>query len=346
MSRVLVRGWGIVSPGGWGVESLRTTLKQNEPVTPQAITCPGSSHTLSARVVPPPHVRPPFLAHPRVRRTSPISQYSAAAALEALGTEADFTKPGAGRLGLVLCVMSGCVRYSRRFYDETLKDPATASPLVFPETVFNAPASHLAALLGIQTLSYTLIGDQGTYLQGLAVAADWLQSRRVERCLVVGAEEVDWLVAESLYLFAPGASVSEGAGALCLGRGEPGEPGVELSLITSPYPFADLKSRALAARSVRSELNGQNGQHLLCDGLQGVQQLDREEAAAWSDWPGPRLSPKRLLGEAFTAAAAWQCVAAVDALATHNYAGADVSVVGSNQQAIAARFVKAEPCRP
>jgi hypothetical protein len=47
-----------------------------------------------------------------------------------------------------------------------------------------------------------------------------------------------------------------------------------------------------------------------------------------------------MLGEGFVAAAAWQCVAAVDALARQLYQSAYVSVVGCNQQAIAARFSK------
>jgi len=38
-------------------------------------------------------------------------------------------------------------------YDETLRDPTTASPLFFPETVFNAPASHIAALLGTTAIN-------------------------------------------------------------------------------------------------------------------------------------------------------------------------------------------------
>jgi 3-oxoacyl-(acyl-carrier-protein) synthase len=74
----------------------------------------------------------------------------------------------------VVCVFSGCVNYSSRFYSETLKDPATASPLVFPETVFNAPASHLSAFLGNSAINYTLVGDSGTFLIGLAMAAQWL----------------------------------------------------------------------------------------------------------------------------------------------------------------------------
>jgi hypothetical protein len=38
------------------------------------------------------------------------------------------------------------------------------------------------------------------------------------------------------------------------------------------------------------------------------------------------------------AAAAWQCVAACDAVAAGRFAAANVSLVGSNQQAIGARF--------
>jgi hypothetical protein len=78
---------------------------------------------------------------------------------------------------------------------------------------------------------------------------------------------------------------------------------------------------------------------LLCDGLQGVARLDSAEQEAWRDWTGARLSPKRVLGEGLMAAAGWQCVAAVDALQRKVHRAAVVSVVGSNQQAIAARFV-------
>ena len=40
------------------------------------------------------------------------------------------------------------IRYSERFFGEVLENPATASPMLFPETVMNAPASHMAAYLG------------------------------------------------------------------------------------------------------------------------------------------------------------------------------------------------------
>ena len=81
--------------------------------------------------MPNPASRPEFLAHPRLRRTSPITHYVVAAALEATAALRANRDPGL-RLGLVVCLQSGCVNYSCRFFDETLKDPATASPLLFP----------------------------------------------------------------------------------------------------------------------------------------------------------------------------------------------------------------------
>jgi hypothetical protein len=235
--------------------------------------------------------------------------------------------------------MSGCVNFSRRFYDETLKNPATASPVIFPETVFNAPASHLGALLGSCGLNYTLVGDPGTFLVGLALAADWLSTGRVQGCLVIGAEELDWLVGQAFDLFDPDGIVSEGAGALYLTL-EGAANSVQLTGITNAYSFSSRADRARAALKARSELGSASATSLLCDGLQSVPRLDEPEQAAWQDWVGPRWSLKKLCGEAFVAAAAWQCVAAFKALSTDVHEEAVVSVVGCNQQAIAARFSK------
>src|SRR6185503_20309209 len=80
-------------------------------------------------------------------------------------------------------------------------------------------------------------------------------------------------------------------------------------------------------------------EQLLCDGTQGMQNPDSAEQEAWGDWPGSRLSPKRVLGEGLAAASAWQCVAALDALRQGQHPAALVSVVGCNQQAIGAQLV-------
>jgi hypothetical protein len=238
--------------------------------------------------------------------------------------------------------MSGCVNYSRRFYDETLRDPGTASPLVFPETVFNAPASHIAALLGTTAINYTLIGDPGTFLQGIALAADWLTAKRVDGCLVIGTEESDWLTADAFHLFLRRIILSDGAGALYLKHAPESSPPIELRAVTDSHLFCRNQNRAQAAKRLRTELPPGTDNHLLCDGLQNLPRFDCAEAEAWRDWRGARVSPKTILGEGLMAAAAWQCVVAIDALKQKRYPAANVSVVGCNQQAIGAHFVRGE----
>lgn len=340
MSRVFVSGWGAVSPAGWGVAPFREALQRGLPLPSQPLVRPGWEQPLAARLVPAPAARPAFLSHPRLRRSSLITQYAGAAALEALGTDAAGA-PAPQRFGLILCLQSGCVQYSHRFYTEVLENPATASPLLFPETVFAGPASHVAALLPAISVVHTLVGDPAMFLQGVALGADWIAEEQVDGCLVVGAEETNWLLADAVWQFDHRAMISAGAGALCL-RAGPG-PGltVELNGITSAHTYVPPVNRAAAALRMRRELPAGGPSELLCDGLQNRYGTDAAEAAVWRDWPGPRLSPKLVLGEGLMAAGAWQCVAACDALLTLPVTAALASLVGSNQQAIGARFVRA-----
>jgi hypothetical protein len=312
---IFIHGLGAVSPAGWGVAALRDALKNNLPIPTQTLTRPGLKKPLQVRAVPPPVSHPAFFSHPRLRRANSIAQYTVAAALEALGGDAAKIQAGELRLGIIVCVMAGGVNYSRRFYEEVLRDPATASPLIFPETVFNAPASHLAAFLGTNAASYTLVGDDGTFLQGLALAAQWLEDDKMDACVVVGAEETDWIVADALKLFQRDAVHGAGAGAILLKKNS-GGAFAELSAVTDSFPFTQTQSRADAARKMRAQLPESAPDELLGGG-----------------------EIKKIAGEAFVASAAWQCVAACDNIRQNNFTEANVGIVGANQQAIGARFL-------
>jgi len=350
VSSIVIRGTGAVSPAGWGVPALQQAIDGRLQVPIQELNRPGWSRPLRVRRVPDPAPRPAVFGHARLRRSSLISQYAVRAAQEALGENlpAAPNQHRGRRLGVILCVMSGCVNYSRRFFDEVLQDPTTASPLVFPETVFNAPSSHLAAVLGTTSPNYTLVGDPATFLLGLVLAAEWLEAELVDGCLVVGAEELDWLTADAFRLFTRQVVVSEGAGALYLTRGSAGPgpppnetPGtVELDAVTEPHVFWTLREGVRAAAQVAAELGTSGRGLLLCDGLQKIRRLDRGEAEAWSGWKGRRLSLKPVLGEGLMAAASWQCVAGVEALRRGEHAAAVVHVSGCNSQVVGARFVQ------
>jgi hypothetical protein len=113
---------------------------------------------------------------------------------------------------------------------------------------------------------------------------------------------------------------------------------VKLGAITDSHLFHDRASQISAALRMRSQLPSGRAGDLLADSRTGIPKLDRGETKAWNSWAGPRISPKAILGEGLMAAAAWQTVAAVDALQHRRSTNAFVSVVGCNQQAIGARF--------
>lgn len=342
MSRIFVNGLGAVSPAGWGLKSLRTALEKKELLPIQSLARTGWEKSLRVHQVPPPSTRPEFLSHPRLRRASAISHYSIAAGLEALGDDAVQVRSGSFKLGIVMSVIGGCVSYSRRFFEETLANPATASPVLFPETVLNAPASHLAAYLGSATVNYTLVGDNGAFLQGLAVAAEWLMNGRVDGCVVIGAEETDWVMADAMRVFERKSIHGDGAGALFLTTRERDPRVAEIVNITDSFSFTRNMDRRVAAQSMRAQLPRFRQNELLCLSTDGPLRASLAEKNAWSDWTGPRMAPKSQLGEGFTALAAWQCVFACDTIQRGLFEAANVSVLGVNQQAIGARFKRSE----
>src|SRR5207342_189717 len=174
-------------------------------------------------------------AHPRLRRSSAISRFAVIAGLAALeDAKVKLDTETAARTALIFAISNGGVIYTKRFYNEVVESGAqAASPLLFPETVFNAPASHLAAILGIRGASYTLVGDGAVGILALKMAEDLMANPELDRCLVVGAEEADWLLCDAyrrwhllraqppIEPFArppKGMILSEGAGAVVLTR--------------------------------------------------------------------------------------------------------------------------------
>lgn len=334
-----------MSPAGWSAKELIAKVMLGEPLADETVARESRAHSSRVRTVPKPKDVPEFFRHPRLRRASPISRYLAAAGLEALGqTRSIAIREGRLRLGMVVVFSTGCVSYTRRFFEEMLDDPSLASPILFPETVFNAPASHLAALLGSTGINYTLLGDSAEFLSGLKLACDWLHTGECDGCLVLGAEESDWLIYEAIQLFTRDVVTASGAGALYLERKEhPGDGDIGISQITDPILYTDHEARKFAPAEMRTRLDLDatvEARTLLLDGLQDCVRLDAPERVAWENWGGPRLSIRRILGDALGASVAWQCVCARGLLLERNqsYDSAIVSAVGLNQQSIAAEF--------
>ena len=276
--------------------------------------------------------------HARLRRASAISRFAAAAGLAALA-EAK-TPPSLDRIALVFAISNGGVIYTRRFYAEIVKSGAqSASPLLFPETVFNAPASHLTAILEISGASYTVVGDGAVGILALKLADDLLASEDVDTCLVVAAEEIDSLVCEAYrqwrFLRDPkkpetgrGMIMSEGAGAVLLKRSE-GE--MEIDQIVPGANFFRRSEASERLGSVVSRLKNEIG---FCVGSGNGTFIDRAERAAMGD-EMPVYSPKIALGESVGASVFWQLITAAKALEAGTLPGSSKPPINSHAMVLA-----------
>lgn len=328
---IAITGTGAVSPAGWGVAALMSALQSGEKIMPSLLERSVGDGVIRTPVLRVPSEGPTTPKFARLRRTSPISKFAAAAAAEALG-DARLAEIAAGKLrvGVIFTLTNGCVNYSNRFFGEALADPALASPILFPETVFNAPSSHLSAMIGSFSPNDTLIGDGAGFFTGVDLAIEWIERGEVDGCLVISAEEIDWLSAEGLRHYSRNYLPSEGAAALYL-ESAPGP----VKLLRLPDPVSlSANSRPQAAREIRDRLAAtDDGRTLLIDGQTGIARYDAAETTAWADWTGPRWSPRIVLGEGMGVSAALQAVAAAEAMKSGSFREVAVIATGGNQQA-------------
>ncbi len=330
---IRITGTGAVSTAGWGVPALMEALDSGtRPVLAELSRERKSGSPVVTSVMRVPPAPPTLPKSPRLRRVSPISKFAVGAAIEALGPER-MAKAAAGelRLGVVCALLNGCVNYSNRFFGEVLADPSVASPILFPETVFNAPSSHLSSLFNSTAPNDTILGDSAEIFTALEIATEWLLRGDCDGVLVVVPEEIDWLSAEALGLYSCEAIPAEGAAALYL---ETGGEGPQLLAIPDPVLLGPGCDRAEALRAVLNAGGAlDDGRTLLADSRSGVCRFDAAEDRAYAGWSGPRISVRETLGEAFGASSGLQVVAAIEHLRRGTADRAFVATLGGNEQA-------------
>ena len=321
-----ISGMGWVTPLGSGLEPVWKRLLQGDEATASEIAGQENTRSYSAFRVPP-EATADAPAHPRLRRSSAISRFAVVAGLAAL-KDADVTMTDeiAARTALIFAISNGGVVYTKRFYHEVVESGAhAASPLLFPETVFNAPASHLAAILGIAGASYTLVGDGAVGILAVKMAEDMMQAGELDHCLVVGAEEVDWLTCDAyrrwrLLRLAPpiepfasaprGMILSEGAGALLLTR----DGATRINKIAAGTNFKRQREAAACVSDVFAEL-GDTKVDLVVGSANGTFIDAAETAATREHFSNAALyTLKPALGESVGASAIWQIICGAQAM--------------------------------
>jgi len=320
-----IAGMGWVTPLGRGVDSVWEQLLHGDEASATAISEEFGNRPYHVFRVPESALT--GLAHPRLRRASLISRFAAAAGLDALRAAGVKLDPqNAERTALIFAIANGGVIYTKRFYRDVVDTGAqSASPLLFPETVFNAPASHLAAILGVTGATYTLVGDGAVGLAAIKMAEDLMANEPLDHCLVVGTEEVDWLSCDAyrrwrLLRLAPpiepfneqqrGMILSEGAGAIVLARDGP-------FTIECAHPGGYFTKRAEAEEILKRILRdlSRSEVDLVIASANGTFVDEAECRALKAVIPNVLVyTGKPALGESVGAAGLWQIILAAQAL--------------------------------
>jgi len=221
---IVVTGLGAISPAGVGLDPLRQVLGSGEsalrPIPPELA---GGEGFLWGRAEG--FKASDFMSPLKARKLDRCSQFAVVAtgmALKDAGlSPADF---GAPRVGIVLGCGFGGIANSEEFLRGYMTSGAEGMvPMLFPNSVPNAPASNASIEYGMKGPNVTFVQRFCSAEAAFQMACRFLEEDRADIMLTGGADELDPFMIEAfrdmgqLRRFADG--FSEGAGILVLEKG-------------------------------------------------------------------------------------------------------------------------------
>ena len=190
--RICITGIGVVSPIGIGKEEFLLSLKKGRSGIEEIKEFDThSSRSKKGGMIRSFHPKE-FIPANKIRRLDRASQFAIAASKLALA-DAKFsvTRENSSRVGVVLgsgfCGLSSSEEFHR---GQVLKGFLDLNPMLFPNTVPNAPSSYVSIELGIQGVNSTLVQSFCTAEAAIIFACDQLQKRRVDLVLTGGVDEL------------------------------------------------------------------------------------------------------------------------------------------------------------
>lgn len=337
---LVITGMGAVSPFGLGVEAIWSALEQGERKE-TALEQGGWGLTVG-------EWRPADLLGKRgLQYMRASTQFLLGASLLALrnaGLADRGTQPG--ELGITVgCNLVGTQSVADYDYTAITDGPHDTSPMEAPNTLANAPASHLAIRLKARALNTTIASGQCAGLDALGYAAKMMRDGRARQIVAGAVEELSptalWIYRNAKVLsngpredaghpFAQGSNgwlPGEGAAAVMLERKEDAlersaRPLAELAGWSSAFaPSQSLEKRAsVLKRAAQQALDAAEltpeDVDVVVSGANGLRVQDQAEALALGDLFARNTQVavtaiKGILGETYGASGLFQALAAV-----------------------------------
>ena len=196
---VVVSGFGTLSAAGAGHEDLAQLLQGEDAALVEVDRSQGYHLSGSSRKAATVDAKKmvQWLKPIKARRMSPPSRLAVVAARMALEDAGlDWREPESSAItGVYLATAYGPSSYTERILRQVLEEgPQAASPMLFTESVANAPAAQIALGVGATGPNITVTQRECGPLQAVAMGARDVASGRVDRALVGGVEELNPLL--------------------------------------------------------------------------------------------------------------------------------------------------------
>jgi len=192
MDRICITGIGIISPIGIGKEEFLSSLKNGKSGIEEIKEFNTDfSSSKKGGVIRSFHPKD-FIPASKIRRLDRASQLAIAASKLALA-DAQFavTQENSSRVGVILgsgfCGLSSSEEFHR---GQVLGGFLDLNPMLFPNTVPNAPSSYVSIELGIQGVNSTLVQSFCTGEAAVSFACDQLRRRKADLILTGGVDEL------------------------------------------------------------------------------------------------------------------------------------------------------------
>jgi len=283
--RICVTGIGVVSPIGIGKEEFLSSLKNGKSGIEEIKEFDTHfSRSKKGGVIRSFHPKD-FIPVSKIRRLDRASQFAIAASKLALA-DAQFTvtQENSPRVGVVLgsgfCGLSSSEEFHR---GQVLKGFLDFNPMLFPNTVPNAPSSYVSIELGIQGVNSTLVESFCTAEAAICFACDQVRKGKADLIVTGGVDELSEFLFRGfseLHLLATdqghgeksrpydkmrnGLVLGEGAGLLVIENEEHARSrGVRIYGYILGYSLVGKSSKGDGSedlnRSVKMALNGKEG---------------------------------------------------------------------------------------
>ena len=313
MTTIAITGLGLVLPCGDGPEAARASLASALPCFRELAPEAGIGRAAMCPDFKPAGIIPPM----QLRRLDRASRYAWVAATQAFADAGLDPKAfGGERIGLAAGTLTGGSEASEAFYRPYLeRGPEAASPLLFPNSVANAPSGYVAVTFGIKGPSATLLEREVAAFEALEQAQRWLRTGRCDAVLVLGFDSIFPLLTHILQgarmtsrhgdpkpMQGGGMLMGEGAQAFLLEReGDAKARGARIRATLGGLswlaPVDEYADRAACLTAAVSEVLNAPPERWI-SGANGERRLDAAERELWAQPNLPKpLTPKALWGE-------------------------------------------------